>query len=37
LAVTRKHLRHLGQAGYFKRRRRLSETLEWPMGLPHNR
>jgi hypothetical protein len=34
LAVARKHLRHLfptipAQAGYFKRRRRLSETLEW--------
>jgi hypothetical protein len=34
LAVARKHLRHLfptipGQPGYFKRRRRLSDTLEW--------
>jgi hypothetical protein len=36
LAVARKHLRHLfptipGQAGYFKRRRRLADTLEWLM------
>ena len=35
LAVARKHLRHLfpqflpAQPGYFKRRRRLSDTLEW--------
>ena len=34
LAVTSKHLRHLfpklpAQPGYFKRRRRLTETLEW--------
>jgi hypothetical protein len=36
LAVASKHLRHLfpsipGQAGYFKRRRRLADTLEWLM------
>jgi transposase len=36
LAVAGKHLRHLfpeipGQAGYFKRRRRLADTLEWLM------
>lgn len=36
LAVASKHLRHLfpnipGQAGYFKRRRRLVDTLEWLM------
>ncbi len=36
LAVARKQLRHLfprlpGQAGYFKRRRRLADTLEWLM------
>jgi len=36
LAVASKHLRHLfpripGQAGYFKRRRRLTDTLEWLM------
>ena len=36
LAVAAKHLRHLfpkvpGQAGYFKRRRRLADTLEWLM------
>src|SRR5271169_6710785 len=36
LAVACKHLRHLfpklpGQAGYFKRRRRLTDTLEWLM------
>ena len=38
LAVASKHLRHLfpkipGQAGYFKRRRRLSDTLEWLMSV----
>jgi hypothetical protein len=38
LAVARKHLRHLfpqipGQAGYFKRRRRLVDTLEWLMSV----
>jgi Transposase DDE domain len=38
LAVASKHLRHLfpnipGQAGYFKRRRRLAETLEWLIGV----
>ena len=38
LAVAAKHLRHLfpkipGQAGYFKRRRRLSDTLEWLMSV----
>jgi hypothetical protein len=38
LAVARKHLRHLfpsipAQPGYFKRRRRLSDTLEWLMGV----
>jgi hypothetical protein len=38
LAVASKRLRHLfpnipGQAGYFKRRRRLAETLEWLMGV----
>jgi hypothetical protein len=38
LAVASKHLRHLfpkvlGQAGYFKRRRRLVETLEWLMSV----
>jgi hypothetical protein len=38
LAVARKHLRHLfpripGQAGYFKRRRRLADTLEWLMSV----
>src|ERR1700691_6178270 len=36
LAVASKHLRHLfprlpGQAGYFKRRRKLTDTLEWLM------
>ena len=36
LAVASKHLRHLfpripGQAGYFKRRRKLADTLEWLM------
>lgn len=36
LRVASKHLRHLfpcvpGQAGYFKRRRRLADTLEWLM------
>ena len=36
LRVAGKHLRHLfpqipGQAGYFKRRRRLTDTLEWLM------
>jgi hypothetical protein len=36
LAVASKHLRHLfpripGQAGYYKRRRRLTDTLEWLM------
>jgi hypothetical protein len=36
LAVASKHLRHLfpripGQAGYYKRRRRLADTLEWLM------
>jgi Transposase DDE domain len=36
LAVASKHLRHLfpqipGQAGYFKRHRRLADTLEWLM------
>jgi Transposase DDE domain len=38
LAVARKHLRHLfpripAQPGYFKRRRRLAETLEWLIGV----
>jgi DDE family transposase len=38
LRVARKHLRHLfptipGQAGYFKRRRGLVETLEWLMNV----
>jgi hypothetical protein len=38
LAVASKHLRHLfpeipGQAGYFKRRRRLADTLEWLMEI----
>jgi len=38
LAVASKHLRHLfpqipGQAGYFKRRRRLADSLEWLMGM----
>ena len=38
LAVASKHLRHLfpqipAQPGYFKRRRRLSDTLEWLMGV----
>jgi hypothetical protein len=38
LAVASKHLRHLfpsipGQAGYYKRRRRLADTLEWLMGV----
>lgn len=38
LAVARKHLRHLfpsipAQAGYFKRRRRLTDTLEWLMSV----
>jgi len=38
LAVASKHLRHLfpkipAQAGYFKRRRRLSDTLEWLMSV----
>jgi Transposase DDE domain len=38
LAVARKHLRHLfpripDQPGYFKRRRRLAETLEWLIGV----
>jgi hypothetical protein len=38
LAVADKHLRHLfpqipGQAGYFKRRRRLVDTLEWLMSV----
>ena len=38
LAVASKHLRHLfpkmpEQAGYFKRRRRLAETLEWLMSV----
>ncbi len=38
LAVASKRLRHLfssipGQVGYFKRRRRLAETLEWLMGV----
>jgi transposase len=38
LAVANKYLRHLfpelpGQSGYFKRRRRLSDTLEWLMGI----
>jgi hypothetical protein len=38
LAVAGKHLRHLfpeipGQAGYFKRRRRLADTLEWLMQI----
>ena len=38
LAVASKHLRHLfprvpRQAGYFKRRRRLSDTLEWLMSV----
>jgi hypothetical protein len=37
LAVASKHLRDLfvqipAQSGYFKRRRRLSDTLEWPMS-----
>lgn len=38
LAVASKHLRYLfpripGQAGYHKRRRRLTDTLEWLMGV----
>ena len=38
LAVAGKHLRHLfsrlpQQPGYFKRRRRLADTLEWLMGV----
>jgi hypothetical protein len=38
LAVAGKHLRHLfpdlpQQPGYFKRRRRLADTLEWLMGI----
>jgi Transposase DDE domain len=38
LAVAGKYLRHLfpeipGQAGYFKRRRRLADTLEWLMSV----
>jgi hypothetical protein len=38
LAVAKKHLRHLfptipGQPGYFKRRRRLTDTLEWLMSV----
>jgi transposase len=38
LAVASKHLRHLfpsipGQPGYFKRRRRLADTLEWLIGV----
>jgi hypothetical protein len=38
LRVASKHLRHLfpripGQAGYFKRRRRLTDTLEWLMSV----
>jgi Transposase DDE domain len=38
LAVARKRLRHLfpsipAQPGYFKRRRRLAETIEWLMGV----
>jgi hypothetical protein len=38
LAVARKHLPHLfpeipGQAGYFKRRRKLADTLEWLMSV----
>jgi len=38
LAVAGKRLRHLfpdipGQSGYFKRRRRLADTLEWLMGV----
>ena len=38
LAVARKRLRHLfpkipQQSGYFKRRRRLAETMEWLMGI----
>jgi hypothetical protein len=38
LAVAGKHLRHLfpelpKQSGYFKRRRRLADTLEWLMGV----
>ena len=38
LAVARKHLRHLfpklpAQPGYFKRRRRLSDTLEWMLEI----
>ena len=38
LAVARKRLRHLfpelpAQPGYFKRRRRLTDTLEWLMGI----
>ncbi len=38
LAVASKYLRHLfpsipGQAGYYKRRRRLADTLEWLMGV----
>jgi hypothetical protein len=38
LAVARKRLRHLfpqipGQAGYFKRRRKLTDTLEWLMSV----
>ena len=38
LAVASKHLRHLfpkipAQPGYFKRRRRLAEMLEWLIGV----
>jgi len=38
LAVASKHLRHLfpsvpAQPGYFKRRRRLADTLEWLMSV----
>lgn len=38
LAVASKHLRHLfpklpAQSGYFKRRRRLAETIEWLIGV----
>ena len=38
LAVANKRLRHLfpqlpAQPGYFKRRRRLADTLEWLMGI----
>jgi hypothetical protein len=38
LAVAAKHLRHLfpsvpAQPGYFKRRRRLADTLEWLMSV----